>query len=513
MPLSHHTLDLITEELRSLLIPARIQRAFGCLDLQGASDRAVVLQIRSPGHTHHLRLDPHRRWPRVHLVAQKPTQPDTPTAWTMLLRKWIHGAWITDIALSPRDRVITLDLEAVDPDWEPVDDDDQAPRVPLRLVAELVGGSPKIFLLRESGTILGATPGPLLGDRTDDPGRPYTLPAPPPELSQDTDPHDLPPLDDLPPDGSRSQALASFLDSHLGEAAADELRRALRSSLKSAARRTRRKVQNIEADLEKIEDAEEFQRRGELLQSAYGVVQRGASSVEVPDYYQEGMPLVEIPLDPAKSLQANIDRYFHQYRRYSAARQRVEDRLLSIMERLDTIEAARAEITAELPLQELQALREDLRSRRLLKKKQPRRTPGRKGAASLPPYRTFLALSGATILVGRGARHNDELTVSVARGRDLWLHARDFAGAHVVLRMEKDADPRSEDLLDAALLAAHFSRGKSDTLVDVTYTRAKHVRKPSNAPHGLVTVSGGSTLAVRPDDPRLQRLLGSENSA
>ena len=68
----------------------------------------------------------------------------------------------------------------------------------------------------------------------------------------------------------------------------------------------------------------------------------------------------------------------------------------------------------------------------------------------------------------------------------------------------------SQDLIDAAVLAAHFSKGKNDSLVDVTHTFAKHVRKPKGAAPGLVTISGGSTITVNPADARLSQLLQTE---
>jgi len=87
----------------------------------------------------------------------------------------------------------------------------------------------------------------------------------------------------------------------------------------------------------------------------------------------------------------------------------------------------------------------------------PAAAPGRKTqAATRLPYRKFISQSGAPILVGRSARDNDTLTLRVARGNDLWLHARGMQGAHVVVPGPGESpDPRT--LGDAALLAAHFS--------------------------------------------------------
>jgi predicted ribosome quality control (RQC) complex YloA/Tae2 family protein len=286
------------------------------------------------------------------------------------------------------------------------------------------------------------------------------------------------------------------------------LRRQLRSQLKSAEKRLRRLQKNVEGDLERAEEAVDFRRRGELLQSAYGMeIPRGAEEVKVPDYYADGAPKVAIPLDPSKTLQQNIDRYFHEYRRLHDASERIEDRLLEVLQDLDRVRELRAELAEGIDDDQLEAFADQVRQAGFIRSRQRQR---RSTEQERKPYRRLRSRKGTTILVGRGPRQNDELTTRVARGRDVWMHARDWPGAHVVLRMGKDAEPDSEDLIDAALLAAHFSKGKDDSLIDVTYTRAKHVRKPKGAAPGLVTVAGGSTIAVSPDPERLRQLLESE---
>jgi predicted ribosome quality control (RQC) complex YloA/Tae2 family protein len=103
------------------------------------------------------------------------------------------------------------------------------------------------------------------------------------------------------------------------------------------------------------------------------------------------------------------------------------------------------------------------------------------------------------VLVGRGARENHALTFSVAAPEDLWLHARDVVGAHVILR---DPDRRAgpEDIREAAELAAFFSDGAGHRGLDVHVARRKHLRA-GGAP-GRVHVTHGETVRVRPRDPK-----------
>ena len=108
--------------------------------------------------------------------------------------------------------------------------------------------------------------------------------------------------------------------------------------------------------------------------------------------------------------------------------------------------------------------------------------------------------------MGRSARDNDTLTFRVARGRDIWLHARDAAGSHVVVPMERGADVSHETLLDAAHLAVHFSKARGERVADVHWTERKHIRRvPGGAP-GLVTVAAGRTLRISVEDERLTAL-------
>ncbi len=502
MNLSRREIELVVQELSDMVVPSRIQKVFE------STPNKLVFQLRSPGITHHLLISTEAKDTRLHLVEKKPQQPDHPSPFTMLLRKWIHGAWIEAITVGDADRIVFIDLQAIDPDWEPQSDDEKAPRQPMTLVAELLGRHPNFFLVDGDGQLVATGQGRILGERSADPGSSYQTPPPPPEWADDDKVRAG--LAELTGDGSRSERLARDFSQSLEERKRRELRQSLRSRLKSRHKSLKRRVSAIESDFENIEDADKYRRRGELLQSAYGDVEPGASSVTVPDFYQEGMPKIEIPVDPSRSLQQNIEYYFHQYRRYNDARDKVETRLLESIELRDELASARQRIDDLETIEEMNAYREELEDKGLLKTRPKGTYSGPKRQKALPPYREFKAKSGATILVGRGAAHNDTLTTSIARGRDMWLHARNWRGAHVILRIRKGEDPKSEDLVDAATLAAHFSRGSSDTVVDITYTHAKYVRKPSGAPAGLVTVGGGSTLSVRMEEPRLKRLLNTE---
>lgn len=122
------------------------------------------------------------------------------------------------------------------------------------------------------------------------------------------------------------------------------------------------------------------------------------------------------------------------------------------------------------------------------------------------PFRTYRSSGGRDIWVGRGAASNDALTFHHATPGDVWLHARDAAGAHVVLRWSRDEPPPARDLEEAAQLAAWHSKARGSRVVPVDWTRRKHVRKPRGGAPGLVLVQRVKTIFARPD-AALERAL------
>ncbi|HEY9448513.1 MAG TPA: NFACT RNA binding domain-containing protein, partial [Gemmatimonadaceae bacterium] len=128
---------------------------------------------------------------------------------------------------------------------------------------------------------------------------------------------------------------------------------------------------------------------------------------------------------------------------------------------------------------------------------QPRIVRGR--ATQTHPFRTYHSTSGLEIRVGRGAASNDELTFHESSPEDVWLHARDSAGAHVVLRWHAPEPPPARALEEAAILAAWHSKSRGSALVPVDWTRRKYVRKPRGSAPGSVVVQRSETVMVRPD--------------
>jgi predicted ribosome quality control (RQC) complex YloA/Tae2 family protein len=433
-------------------VAREIERALGGRAVQKVvqpDDVTVVLGLRSGW----LLIAADARAGRIHLTDGKPAgSGEAAPAFCMLLRKELTGLPLAHVTAVPGERAAELVFAF------------QGHERRLRLF--LFGASAQLQLLDGDDRVLAA-----IG-----PGKKHQLvPLPPPRA-------DAPDTRRFPADAP-SAAIAA----HYGDAAAAVARAQAEAQRRAALKKQERLIAALEGDRARADAAVDQRKWGDLLLAHLAEIPRGAASVTLPDDFADGSPLA-IPLDPAFSARDNAARYYKQHKRLSRARANIEKRLADAI-----------------------AVRDRLLSGDLMVTRAPAPKPGSSKRARPerpPPYREFRSASGAPILVGRGSDRNDELTFKVGRGNDLWMHARDWAGAHVIV--PSDGRPiESETLIDAATLAAHHSRARGEAQVDILYVARKHVRKPPKAAPGLVTTSGAKTLRVRLEPERLARLLAA----
>jgi predicted ribosome quality control (RQC) complex YloA/Tae2 family protein len=236
-----------------------------------------------------------------------------------------------------------------------------------------------------------------------------------------------------------------------------------------------------------------------LVKANLGMIRKGMDQVLLTDYFDPAMPEISLPLDGTKSAQGNMEDYFRKYRKYLAAQQELQPRIAQAEQDLTGLRRELVEIeqgTWSPTVSELGP--EPVRPSRPAKTGQA----NQRGA----PFRRFVSTDGLTIVVGRNARENDELTFGLANSDDLWLHAQGVPGSHVVVRLEKGKDAPQATLLDAATLALLYSDLKKSGKGEVIYTRRKWVRKARNQAPGGVLVTREQSLTIRLDQTRLARL-------
>jgi predicted ribosome quality control (RQC) complex YloA/Tae2 family protein len=272
--------------------------------------------------------------------------------------------------------------------------------------------------------------------------------------------------------------------------------------LKKALKKKQRLIEAWRGDLAKALTYEDYSRYGELLKANLSSITKGTAHITVTDYFDEKLPEVTIPLDPMKSAQSNMDEYFRKHRKYLAAEresrpriERAKQEVKKLQQELQDIELGTWTPPAIPPLTNAR-----LTARASRDKGQST------GDRHRGPFRRFTSADGLSIFVGRNARENDKLTFGLAKGDDLWLHARGTPGSHVVVKLEKGADPPSETLRDAATLALLYSDLKKSGKGDVIYTRRKWVKKAKGQAPGAVVVTQEKSLYVSLEKNRLEAL-------
>jgi len=287
-------------------------------------------------------------------------------------------------------------------------------------------------------------------------------------------------------------------------------------ALRSAQKRLQRRLSALDEDGARAEQAAPLRTRATLLLGQQHKVKRGQSSVQLLDYTRDPPEQLEIALDPTRSLKEQIESWFKQARRYERGAELASQRQNTTHAELERLEQLRTRVTTASAeeLIELAGQARTLGVRGALQTlaEQPRGGAAQAARATRKPYREFQAFKARTVLVGKQQADNDTLTREHARPHDLWLHARDVSGAHVVVPLARNEVCPEELLLDAAHLAAHFSSARGEPSVDVSYVAKRYVRKPRGAAPGLVQLEREKVLTLRLEAARLTRLLASERS-
>jgi predicted ribosome quality control (RQC) complex YloA/Tae2 family protein len=508
---ARHIAELLSE-LRPLLEGATVA------EIVGLPPRDLLLFFRdTPGDAAHktilrLRISADGDAPRLHLQTTRQQRPDGPVG--PFFRRVIAdvtGATLRRLEQVSRDRIVRLDFI-------------NTPGGEARSVlAELTGRHANLVLLGPGERVLDVLVAPPPAKQPSAARAPRlvsgaTWQAPPGgSKALEEGPSLLEALDEVAVDTeARPDArapLSFFVQENLGRAVAElglqRDRRQVAERIERKLKRARSLAHGLQQRLEASDDAERVRLDGEALKSNLHLVQRGMERIELPDPFGEEGAVRVVAIDARRSPRENLELLFERYKKLLRAHATVESELALATQRVRELEEFAANVeSAPDPL----ALDAQGVERGLLDA--PQEADVRKRAAPEPrkPYRRFVGSRGSEIRVGKTARDNDDLTQHHCRGNDVWLHTADAPGSHVVLVLEKNAEPDSEEVLDAAHLAVHFSPLRGATRANVHVARGKQVHKPRGAKPGLVMLSGGKSLAVRMQPERLKRLLDAVRS-
>jgi len=271
------------------------------------------------------------------------------------------------------------------------------------------------------------------------------------------------------------------------EAREEKSQEMLAKEIAKKRKRLEKLIKNLEQDKNKLEKSRHYKGFGELAKCHFYLMKRGMTKLTVPDLFADSPETISvtIPLDPSKSPQENLEILFNKSKKYERGIGKVDERL----------RAAREELAA-------------LHENTVLSVETQQSTPKQKRHDKKTEFRHFTSYDGITILVGRSSRENDRLTMVAAKGNDLWLHAVNYPGSHVIIKLPGKDIPQ-ETLLDAATLAIFYSKAKKQCEGEVVYTRRKNIRKPKKAKPGAVIPSQSRYMYIKHEQKRIERLFMS----
>jgi len=395
------------------------------------------------------------------------------------MRAKLSGAHLLEVSKEPLDRIVRFTFRIAHESGE---------LVFRRLIIQLTGRTADVFLLDELNRIdavLREQAQTRIHQFYHSPPRPLKEP---PEVLR---------LEAGPPSAQLDKHFAA-LDA---AKAFDAKAKAIRSRVTKSIRQQRTLRENLQQDLVRHGDPEEHKRTGDLLLANIATAVREGNKVQLTDYYADSAPVIEIEVDENRSLQDEAAARFRQYTKAKRAADEIAERLRQIdretenlqrrLERLDAIIQSRDE--AALETFEKPAPAPKVTAKKSAK---PEKISG---------VRRYLSTDGYEILVGRAARDNDNLTFRIAQPNDLWMHAGDYPGSHVVVRNPTRKEIPQRTIIEAAQLAGKFSQASEDAKVVIHYTERKFLSKPKGAAPGLVRLSRFRSINVEPKEsvPRL----------
>ena len=303
--------------------------------------------------------------------------------------------------------------------------------------------------------------------------------------------------------GEPFASLSDLLDTYYKDKAerdrvkqqASELIRRVENELQ----KNRHKLKKQEKELLATDNAEEFRQKGELLTTFLHQVPNDQDQVTLDNYYTN-QPIT-IALDKALTPSQNAQRYFKRYQKLKEAVKYLTELIEETKSTILYLESVET-VLSQAGLEEIAEIREELIQTGFIRRRQREKIHKRKKPEQ------YLASDGKTIIyVGRNNLQNEELTFKMARKDELWFHAKDIPGSHVVI--SGNLNPSDEVKTDAAELAAYFSKGRLSNLVQVDMIEVKKLNKPTGGKPGFVTYTGQKTLRVTPDPEKIASMRKS----
>jgi predicted ribosome quality control (RQC) complex YloA/Tae2 family protein len=283
-----------------------------------------------------------------------------------------------------------------------------------------------------------------------------------------------------------------------------EQKQALSKRLRQLIARLQRRRENLSSDREGFQKDLESKDWGDILTANYPKLKKGMRGIEALDYRQDPPQSILIPLDESLDPSGNVQRYFKKYKKAKRGLEMTSQRMEEAEREIIYLESVLFEVEAAEDAEEVETIRQELEEERIISVPKKQKSVREEKEASLP-VRRFRSSDGLEIFCGKHNVGNDYLLRHLAKDNDLWFHSQGGPGSHVVLRIGR-GEPKQGSILEAATIAAYYSRGRGSTRLPVDYTPVKNVRRPKGAKPGMVTYFHQKTVLVKPDKEKVERM-------
>ena len=306
------------------------------------------------------------------------------------------------------------------------------------------------------------------------------------------------------------RTIGELFDAYFGERDREERTKKRAADLmkfvSNAENRLKKKLELQRAELAECDKGEKLKKTGDLITANIYKIKKGDKKVKLTDYERMNddgtFAEVEIELDERLSPSANAQKYYKKYAKLKTAKVELSKQIKIGEEELEYFYSVSNALSHAETLADLAEIREELDAVKYaskLQKKQKNQKPHK------PVVARFETSGGFTVLCGKNNIQNEYITFKVAEKSDWWFHAKKNQGAHVVM-LCGDREPDDNDFVEAAEIAAYYSRAEANEKTEVDYTKAGNVKKPSGCKPGYVIYRSNFSCMVTPDPDKISKM-------
>ena len=545
MPFDGIVTSALTNELNTVLKGGKIDKIY-----QPLKDE-LFFRINSNRENYTLFISSNSGNPRMYITDEKSQNPITPSPFSMLLRKHLVGGRINEVIQHGSDRVIEFHITG---------SNELSVKESKKLIIEIMGKHSNVILVNgESGQIIDAIKHvhpDMSRERQILPKLEYSYPptqgklpfyvlrkdefdinniqglskVAKNEVLQSTSPYrklssmianlekkDIKPVIYYDNSGMavdfyvfpldlyagvkvrRFDSVSSMLNSYYSTKGSSNRMNQKSSDMQKTLKQNLDKLflkkQRLLEDLEKAKKGDTYKLYGEMLIANLHNIKKGEEAVTLTDYYSNND--ITIRMDPLLSPSENAQAY---YKKYNKSKTALDEKNKQLKDTEDSISLLESYVTyidnAETP-EDIDDIRSELTDLGYMRKR--KNQPAKKNKKT--SFLQFKINDDFIVKVGRNNKENDDLTMKTAESHDIWFHTKDIPGSHVILFTNKrHIDEKT--ILEAASIAAYYSKARESQNVPVDFTKVKHVKKPSGAKPGMVIFKDNRTVYVNPQKPK-----------